>query len=282
MRGLAWADVLTVVGNQAEGQSCERVENDERAVVGRDLRVQRPGQVRGRGHVRHVKIDMDSARVRVGDLGAKERVAGRREQRHELVLITPPGGGTRAGRLEPERLGFVARRRRCVQEGGDPLDRHRTILTQTDDGPWLADRAVSGRRPVGALPARSRTFFRPAPRCAAGPAMPEGDHPKNPGIRLRDNTCTNRWPCCTVKLMATMNISAARESLPDAVELARTEAVFLERYGRPAAVLVSPEQYEKLVAALEDAEDVAAFDAAMNEEGPNIPWDQVKADLGWT
>lgn len=82
--------------------------------------------------------------------------------------------------------------------------------------------------------------------------------------------------------MATMNISAARESLPDAVELARTEAVFLERYGRPAAVLVSPEQYEKLVAALEDAEDVAAFDAAMNEEGPNIPWDQVKVDLGWT
>lgn len=82
--------------------------------------------------------------------------------------------------------------------------------------------------------------------------------------------------------MATMNISAARESLPEAVELARTEAVFLERYGRPAAVLVSPEQYEKLVAALEDAEDVAAFDAAMDEEGPNIPWEQVKADLGWT
>ena len=78
-----------------------------------------------------------------------------------------------------------------------------------------------------------------------------------------------------------MNVSAARESLPDAIELARTEAVVLERYGRPAAVLVSPEQYEKLVAALEDAEDVAAFDAAMNEEGPNIPWEQVKADLGW-
>ncbi len=81
--------------------------------------------------------------------------------------------------------------------------------------------------------------------------------------------------------VATMNISAARESLPDAVELARTEAVFLERYGRRAAVLVSPERYEKLLAALEDAEDVAAFDAAMNEEGPNIPWEQAKADLGW-
>ncbi len=81
--------------------------------------------------------------------------------------------------------------------------------------------------------------------------------------------------------MATMNVSAARENLPEAVELARTEAVFLERYGRPAAVLVSPEHYERLSAAFEDAEDVAAFDAAMAEEGPNIPWEQVKADLGW-
>jgi antitoxin Phd len=81
--------------------------------------------------------------------------------------------------------------------------------------------------------------------------------------------------------MATMNISTARDSLSDAVELARTEAVFLERYGRRAAVLVSPERYERLMTALEDAEDVAAFDAAMNEEGGNIPWEQAKADLGW-
>lgn len=81
--------------------------------------------------------------------------------------------------------------------------------------------------------------------------------------------------------MATMNVSSARENLPAAVEAARTEAVILERYGRPAAVLVSPEQYEKMMDALEEAEDVAAFDAAMAEEGANIPWDQVKADLGW-
>ena len=81
-----------------------------------------------------------------------------------------------------------------------------------------------------------------------------------------------------------MTVSAARENLADAVDMARTEAVFLERYGRPAAVLVSPQRYEQLLAALEDAEDaedVAAFDAAMAEEGPNIPWEQVKADLGW-
>jgi prevent-host-death family protein len=79
-----------------------------------------------------------------------------------------------------------------------------------------------------------------------------------------------------------MSISTARESLSEAVELARTETVFLERYGRPAAVLVSPERYERLMDALEDAEDAVAFDAAMAEEGPNVPWEQVKSDLGWT
>jgi antitoxin Phd len=81
--------------------------------------------------------------------------------------------------------------------------------------------------------------------------------------------------------MATMNISDARDHLPAAMETARTEAVFLQRHGRPAGVLVSPERYEQLLAAWEDAEDAMAFDAAMAEEGDNIPWEQVKADLGW-
>lgn len=78
-----------------------------------------------------------------------------------------------------------------------------------------------------------------------------------------------------------MSVSAARENLPAAMETARTEAVFLERYGRTAAVLVSPEQYEKMMDAVDETEDIAAFDAAMAEEGEDIPWDQAKADLGW-
>lgn len=82
--------------------------------------------------------------------------------------------------------------------------------------------------------------------------------------------------------MATMNMSDARDHLPTAMETARTEAVFVERRGRPAGVLISPERYEQLMTALEDAEDVLAFDVAMAEEGPNIPWAQVKVDLGWT
>lgn len=81
--------------------------------------------------------------------------------------------------------------------------------------------------------------------------------------------------------MSTFSISKARESLSEAVELSQTEAVFLEKHGKQAAVMVSPERYEEMMEALEEIEDVAAFDTAMAEEGPNIPWDEVKADLGW-
>ena len=54
--------------------------------------------------------------------------------------------------------------------------------------------------------------------------------------------------------MATMNVSAARDILPGVVETALTEVVFLEWYGRLAA--------------------------AMAEEGSNVPWEWVTADLG--
>jgi len=90
----------------------------------------------------------------------------------------------------------------------------------------------------------------------------------------------SEWVLYSV-LMTTMPVSEAREKLADAVETSRTEPVFLERYGQPAAVLISPERYEELMEAFEDAEDVVAFDSAMAEEGANIPWEQVKADLGW-
>jgi len=82
--------------------------------------------------------------------------------------------------------------------------------------------------------------------------------------------------------MTSMSVSEAREKLAEIIDAAQSEAVFLERYGQPAAVLLSPERYEELLEAFEDAEDVAAFDAAIAEEGKNVPWELVRADLGWT
>lgn len=81
--------------------------------------------------------------------------------------------------------------------------------------------------------------------------------------------------------MSKISVSDARSRLPEVIRQSRDQAVFLERRGKLEAVVVSPEQYELMMEALEDAEDVAAFDEAMAEEGDNIPWAQVKADLGW-
>jgi len=81
--------------------------------------------------------------------------------------------------------------------------------------------------------------------------------------------------------MPVMSVSDARSRLPQVIESAKTEEVVLERHGRRAAVVVSPERYDELIEALEDGHDIAASDAALAEEGPNIPWEAAKADLGW-
>ncbi len=81
--------------------------------------------------------------------------------------------------------------------------------------------------------------------------------------------------------MSIVSAADARKNFSDILARSENEAVFIERRGQRAAVVVSPEQYERMIEALEDAEDAAAFDEAMSEEGPNVPWAQVKADLGW-
>lgn len=82
-------------------------------------------------------------------------------------------------------------------------------------------------------------------------------------------------------LMYAVSVADARNHLSDVIARSRSEAVFIERRGERTAVMVSPEQYERMLEALEDAEDAASFDEAMAEEGANIPWAQVKTDLGW-
>jgi antitoxin Phd len=76
--------------------------------------------------------------------------------------------------------------------------------------------------------------------------------------------------------------SRAREFFSEVVDTSQSEPVFIERRGEVVAVVISPSLYAKMLDALEDADDVAAFDQALAEEGDTIPWEQVKADLGWT
>jgi prevent-host-death family protein len=81
--------------------------------------------------------------------------------------------------------------------------------------------------------------------------------------------------------MSSFSVADARSNLSDVIDQSQEEAVFIERRGKLAAVVVSPEQYARMIDALEEQEDVIAFDEAMAEEGPSIPWSQAKSDLGW-
>lgn len=81
--------------------------------------------------------------------------------------------------------------------------------------------------------------------------------------------------------MLSIAASEARKSFASVIEAAQREAVFIERRGEAEAVMISLAEYHRLMEAAEEAEDVEAFDAAMAEEGADVPWEQVKADLGW-
>ena len=82
--------------------------------------------------------------------------------------------------------------------------------------------------------------------------------------------------------MATMSISQAREQLPNVIELCQTEAVVLERYGKPQAVIISYERYDELMTVLEDIEDLEKITDIEADIASNgiIPWEEVQRDLG--
>ena len=82
--------------------------------------------------------------------------------------------------------------------------------------------------------------------------------------------------------MVKISVSKAREKLSEVVEMSQSEPIELEHYGRRAAIMISPEQYDEMLEALEESQDVVAFDIALAETGDNIPWEQVKSDLGWS
>lgn len=81
--------------------------------------------------------------------------------------------------------------------------------------------------------------------------------------------------------MSTVPVSAARSDLAAVIASAADEAVHLQRRGQTVAVLISPERYDQLMEAWEEMEDVAAYDEAADSDDPRIPWNQVRADLGW-
>lgn len=77
-----------------------------------------------------------------------------------------------------------------------------------------------------------------------------------------------------------------RNHLAEVVDRVRAdhERVYVCRRGRPLAVLVSADDFDRILELAEDMEDIQSAEAAraeMRETGDvPIPWEQVKADLG--
>ena len=53
----------------------------------------------------------------------------------------------------------------------------------------------------------------------------------------------------------------------------------VDEEGRRKAVLLPIDEYEALLAAAEDLEDIRAADEARAQAGEPVPWEQVKAEL---
>ena len=81
--------------------------------------------------------------------------------------------------------------------------------------------------------------------------------------------------------MTTLSIAEARQNFAAAVQAAQSEPVTIEKRGQREAVLISPALFDRLVETAEELADIDDLDAAVAESSPMIPWDQVKADLGW-
>lgn len=80
--------------------------------------------------------------------------------------------------------------------------------------------------------------------------------------------------------MSNLSISDARADLAKAVTRAKKSPVTISRHGKPVAILINPSLFEKFVESIEELEDIAAFDEAMSDKDPTIPWEQAKKDLG--
>jgi prevent-host-death family protein len=81
--------------------------------------------------------------------------------------------------------------------------------------------------------------------------------------------------------MTEIAVSEAREHLSELIESThRTgEPVYVTRRGRPVAVILDPEQFERIIENFEAAADREALRQARADDD-YVPWDEVKAELG--
>ena len=75
--------------------------------------------------------------------------------------------------------------------------------------------------------------------------------------------------------MVTVTVTEARTHLSKVIARTRRKGgrVMLTRHGEPVAYLLSARE-------MEDLEDLRLIEESKAEPGPNVPWEQVKKELG--
>ena len=76
------------------------------------------------------------------------------------------------------------------------------------------------------------------------------------------------------------DLPADSPAVAAAVENARHGVITHLTVAGERVAAVVPESLIESLRAAEDAEDIAEADAAIDEPGESVPWDQVKAELG--
>jgi antitoxin Phd len=80
--------------------------------------------------------------------------------------------------------------------------------------------------------------------------------------------------------MKTFPFSDARRDLPTLVDKSAKEPILITRHGEEAAILISPSLYEKMLDAMEEIEDIAAYDAAKARREDSPLWQDARKELG--
>ena len=80
--------------------------------------------------------------------------------------------------------------------------------------------------------------------------------------------------------MSELSVTDARAELPAAIKKSQKSPVHILKHGEPVAVLISPTLYQEMLEAMEELEDIEAFDQAALSNEKLVPWESVKKELG--
>ena len=80
--------------------------------------------------------------------------------------------------------------------------------------------------------------------------------------------------------MKSFPLTDARRDLPSLVDKTAKEPILITRHGIDAAVLVSPSLYEKMLDAMEELEDIAAYDQAKARREESTLLVEARKELG--